>query len=415
MSIVTNAGAGLRIGVDSVSVREYHHLSVHSMSATDQTVERAVLERYSQGARRREAALCCPVEYDSAYLAVLPAEIIERDYGCGDPSRYVEEGETVLDLGSGGGKICYIAAQKVGPTGRVIGVDMNVEMLALARKYQDAIAGTLGYRNVSFFRGKIQDLALDLERVDQHLERNPVGSASDLQALQEYCDVLRTSSPMIDDDSVDVVVSNCVLNLVAERDKKELFNELFRVLKRGGRAVISDIVSDEEIPQHLKENEDLWSGCLSGAFTEEEFLAAFEEAGFHGIQILERDEAPWQTVEGIEFRSVTVAAYKGKQGPCIEKNQAVIYRGPWKSVTDDDGHTLFRGERMAVCEKTYHLYGKRPYRDDLAFIEPYERVTDTRPFDCSVDGRRLARVTKGLGYAETIRSDEPCCGPDGCC
>jgi SAM-dependent methyltransferase len=98
--------------------------------------ERAVAERYSEAARKREADLCCPVEYDPRYLAVIPGEIKERDYGCGDPSAFVREGDVALDLGSGGGKICYIAAQIVGPRGRVIGVDANDEMLGLASKYR---------------------------------------------------------------------------------------------------------------------------------------------------------------------------------------------------------------------------------------------------------------------------------------
>ena len=92
-------------------------------------VEQAVTQRYSGASQQQEVALCCPVEYDTTMLEVLPDELIERDYGCGDPSRYVQEGETVLDLGSGGGKICYIASQLVGESGHVIGVDMNADML----------------------------------------------------------------------------------------------------------------------------------------------------------------------------------------------------------------------------------------------------------------------------------------------
>ncbi len=114
------------------------------------------------------------------------------------------------------------------------------------------------------------------------------------------------------DDSVDVVVSNCVLNLVEPKSKRQLFAEIFRVLRKGGRAVISDIVSDEEVPEHLQSDPELWSGCISGALTEDGFLKAFSDAGFYGIQILKRDEKPWRTVEGIEFRSVTVQAFKGK-------------------------------------------------------------------------------------------------------
>ena len=99
-------------------------------------IESAVRERYGAASNEIETALCCPVEYDRELLKILPDEIIERDYGCGDPSKFVKVGETVLDLGSGGGKICYIASQIVGANGRVIGVDTNKEMLALAGKYQ---------------------------------------------------------------------------------------------------------------------------------------------------------------------------------------------------------------------------------------------------------------------------------------
>lgn len=104
------------------------------------SVEDSVRARYSQGAQVREEALCCPVDYDRNLLDMLPQEIIERDYGCGDPSRYVREGDTVLDLGSGGGKICYMAARLAGPRGYVIGIDMNDDMLDLARRHQPAMA-----------------------------------------------------------------------------------------------------------------------------------------------------------------------------------------------------------------------------------------------------------------------------------
>ena len=105
-----------------------------------QPSDAAVRARYSGAAREREAALCCPVSFDPQYLKVLPEEIIERDYGCGDPTPYVREGDVVVDLGSGAGKVCWIAAQIVGSKGQVIGVDMNPEMLALARTHHDQIA-----------------------------------------------------------------------------------------------------------------------------------------------------------------------------------------------------------------------------------------------------------------------------------
>ena len=391
------------------------------MSVTDEklAVENAVRERYSQAAQQRETTLCCPVEYNKEYLKILPKEILERDYGCGDPSQFVREGETVLDLGSGGGKICYIAAQIVGPQGKVIGVDMNDDMLALARKYQDEMADKLGAPNVEFRKGKIQDLRLDLDEIDEYLQRNPIRSSADLQLLEEYSDALRLNTSLIEDNSVDVVVSNCVLNLVKAEDRRQLFAEIFRVLKVGGRAAISDIVSDEEAPAHLKNNPALWSGCISGAFTETGFLQAFEDAGFYGMEIVKRDEQPWQTIEGIEFRSMTIIAQKGKQGPCFERNQSVIYQGPWKAVIDDDGHTLYRGERMAVCDKTFRLYTRQesPYASDLISVEPYNNIPleTAKSFNCTKNARRHPKETKGHDYQVTELSEASCCGPDGCC
>ena len=133
------------------------------MRQLDVNLEATVLARYGNAAREVENCLCLPVSYDQALLKVIPQEIVEKDYGCGDPSRYVREGEIVLDLGSGSGKACYIIAQIVGVHGRVIGVDFNPPMLELARKYQKSVADKLGYHNVEFRRGKIQDLKTDLE------------------------------------------------------------------------------------------------------------------------------------------------------------------------------------------------------------------------------------------------------------
>src|SRR5713226_8883509 len=131
----------------------------------DIDIERAVNERYGRAAQGREPELCCPVEYDPKLLDVIPAEINERDYGCGDPSAFVREGDVVLDLGSGAGKICYIAAQLTGPTGRVIGVDANDEMMAVADKYSHSIGERIGYHIVEFRKGRIQNLRLDLTLV----------------------------------------------------------------------------------------------------------------------------------------------------------------------------------------------------------------------------------------------------------
>ncbi|HYG62428.1 MAG TPA: methyltransferase domain-containing protein [Thermoanaerobaculia bacterium] len=372
-------------------------------------VERAVRERYRQGAQERVGDLCCPVSYDPRYLEVIPKEVLERDYGCGDPSRHLKEGETVLDLGSGTGKICFIAAQVVGPRGRVIGVDMTDEMLQVARDSAPVVAERLGYANVEFRRGRIQDLALDIDLLDETLAREPVTSTEALLRAAARADELRRSRPLIAGDSIDVVVSNCVLNLVAGDEKPRLFQEIYRVLRSGGRAVISDIACDEPVPAELRQDPELWSGCIAGAMTESGFLEAFEEAGFHGIRILERQREPWRTVAGIEFRSVTVEAFKGKQGPCLERRQAVIYKGPFREVLDDDGHRMRRGERYAVCGKTFRLYQREPYGSCFELIEPLEEVplAAAQPFDCSRTALRHPRETKGRDYEATTEA-KPC-------
>lgn len=377
--------------------------------------ESIVKKRYADGANVQEAALCCPVDYDPQYLKVIPTEVIERDYGCGDPSQYLKAGETVLDLGSGTGKICFIASQVVGSEGKVIGVDMTDDMLDVARRNAPIVAEEIGYANVEFRKGRIQDLALDLEALDQELQARPIDNANSFLEAEELAEELRVKKTMIPNNSVDVVVSNCVLNLVSMNHRLQLFEEIFRVLKVGGRAVISDIVSDETVSADMMKDPDLWSGCISGAFREDEFLEAFESAGFYGVQILKLDKEPWQTVQGIEFRSMTIEAFKGKQGACLEHKQAVIYKGPFKKVLDDDNHPMERGQRYAICDKTYQLYRKAPYAQFFEFIDPREAVpTDqAEPFDGDKIRLRHPRETKGENYDASTDASE-CCGSDCC-
>jgi arsenite methyltransferase len=382
--------------------------SIHSNDS-----EAVVQQRYAAAAQVREAALCCPTDYDPQYLRVIPQEVLERDYGCGDPSRFVREGDVVLDLGSGAGKVCFIAAQLAGPKGQVIGIDMNDEMLGLARRSAPVVAERLGFANVEFRRGRIQDLSLDLDQLDGWLAQHPVASSADLSALDKERARLIRELPLVADASVDLVVSNCVLNLVREDQKSELVREIFRVLKVGGRLAISDIVSDETVPQHMKDDPTLWSGCISGAFHELDLLRQFESAGFHGIAIEKWESTPFAVIEGIEFRAVTVTAHKGKQGPCFEANEAVIYRGPWRRVEDDDGHVFERGVRTAVCAKTYRLLTSAPYAAETIGIAPRSPIPPElrKGFDCSRTTPRSPRETKGLEYRETR---EPC-AEEGCC
>ncbi len=371
-------------------------------------VTQTVLDRYSEGAKEVQPTLCCPVDYDAGLLAMLPKEIVEKDYGCGDPSRYVRAGDVVLDLGSGSGKICYMAAQLVGSQGFVIGVDMNDDMLALAGKYQAEMADKFGSQRVRFVKGHIQDLALDLRALDDYLAAHPVRTHDDLNTLRAWEDTQRRERPLIADHSVDLVISNCVLNLVAESDKRQLVSEIHRVLKPGGRIAISDIVSDEIVPEPLKKNSELWSGCISGAFQEQEFLQAFAALGFQAVSYDKWDAKPWRVVDGIEFRSVTLTAVKGAIEPRLDCGHAVMYRGPFQSVTDDQGAVYPRGERMAVCARTFEFLTQGPMRDSFIGIAP--SVAHAPVPWCTPTGKtRPVRESKGAAH-----SGAPC-GTTGCC
>ncbi len=371
------------------------------------SVKSAVLERYSEGANERQESLCCPVDYDTSLLKLLPQEIIDKDYGCGDPSRYVQEGDIVLDLGSGSGKICYMAAQLVGDKGKVIGIDMNDDMLGLARKYQEDMAEKLGGDRVEFRKGHIQDLALDLAAMDKWLADNPVTDVEGAHQLELWQTTQRHDKPMVADNSVDLIISNCVLNLVGDQQKQQLVSEIFRVLKPGGRIAISDIVSDEVIPEHLKADDELWSGCISGAFEEEEMLNTFHDEGFLSVSLDKWDAEPWQVVEGIEFRSVTVTAVKGSGEECLDYGQAVIYKGPFKTIFDDEGHEFPRGVRMAVCERTFRYLTEGLHKNDFIGITPAEKkeaVTWCAPMGT----RRPASETKG-GVHKQAGKKTSCC------
>lgn len=371
------------------------------------TLDAGVQERYSQGAQAKQQDLCCPVDYDPSLLALLPDEIIEKDYGCGDPSRYVKDGDTVLDLGSGSGKICYMAAQLVGTQGKVIGVDMNDDMLALARKYQNQMADKIGSDRVQFLKGQIQDLALDMTALDRQLAEQPITQAVDMIALRTWQQQQRLEQPLIADNSIDLVVSNCVLNLVDDQDKQQMIQEIFRVVKPGGRVAISDIVSDELVPEHLKKDKDLWSACISGALQELAFLQVFIDAGFIAVAYDKWGSEPWQVVEEIEFRTVTITALKPEDQPCLDKGYAVIYRGPFSKVYDDEGHVYPRGQRIATCERSFNLLSSGVYKDDFIGIIPAQ-LFEAKSWCAPAGTLRPATETKG-GQHQNETMQEHCC------
>ena len=238
----------------------------------------AVSNRYGAAAINKEQCLCTPVEFNKELLKAIPKEIIEKDYGCGDPTKWVQKGDRVLDLGSGSGKNAFICSQAVGPSGHVIGVDNNNVMLELAREAAPKVAEKIGYSNVNFLEGLIE--ALD--------KKNTEGGQ------------------LIPTASIDIIISNCVLNLVNQSERNSLLKNIRRVLSDEGRVAISDIVCNKEVPIELKKDPDLWSGCISGAWNEEDFISDFCKLGFKQVKFAERSKNPWKVIKGIEFRAVTL-------------------------------------------------------------------------------------------------------------
>ena len=230
------------------------------MSSTE-TVREVVREKYAQAALRvtaGEGTGCCgpsaattcgcdPITsdlYESGDTEGLPEQAVLASLGCGNPTALAElhEGETVLDLGSGGGIDVLLSARRVGPTGKVYGLDMTDEMLALARENQRRA----GVENVEFLKGEIENIPLP-------------------------------------DNSVDVIISNCVINLSA--DKPRVLREAFRVLKPGGRFAVSDVVVRGEMPEEVRRSMELWVGCVAGALEESEFKRLLTEVGFADAEI----------------------------------------------------------------------------------------------------------------------------------
>ena len=238
----------------------------------------AIQQRYGAAAIEKESCLCTPVAFNPQYLNPIPKEVIEKDYGCGDPTKWVKKNDVVLDLGSGSGKNAFICAQIVEKDGRVIGIDQNSDMLNLSRKSIKPFSDQIGYKNIDFIEGSIEKL-------------------DELNANKQ---------PIIKTSSIDIILSNCVLNLVNPKSRQNLLKNIKRVLKHNGRIAISDIVSNKRVPIRLQNDPDLWSGCISGAWYEPDLLADFNKLGFKNLKFAERSKEPWKKIEDIEFRTITL-------------------------------------------------------------------------------------------------------------
>ena len=279
-------------------------MSADDRPISEQDLRSEVRDHYGRIASEfsgQEAASCCGPGakessafnfvsklYDTPDVASLPAEVTGLSLGCGDPVTLasLEQGQQVLDLGSGGGIDCFLAAKQVGSSAKVIGVDMTAEMIEKAR----ANKAKLGVENVEFRLGEIEHLP-------------------------------------VSDGEVDVVISNCVINL--SPDKPQVFREAFRALRPGGLLSVSDIVTNGPLPASVTENPELWSSCVSGALDVEDYVASIEEAGFEDVQVapVQMEKAVFEDVIGVskitEGRQAVAVNLESNSAPLVDLGEDV--------------------------------------------------------------------------------------------
>ncbi len=289
-------------------------------------ITQKVSDRYARAASTGEQ-MCCPTTYDMGHLKTfIPEEVLKISYGCGTPAglKTVQAGETVLDIGSGGGIDCFEASRLVGPTGRVIGIDMTDTMLEIARKNAALVAANLGYptSNVEFRKG------------------------------------LADAMP-VQDGTIDLIISNCVINLAP--DKRKVFQEMYRVAKPGGRFTISDIVSDQIVPQYLVHDTQKWGDCLSGALTLTDYMNGMTAAGFLGGHLVKF--SPWRVIDGIHFFSVTLTGYKLPTTPNDSTVRYATLRGPFSRLVDERGTTYWRGIPQPITTEEALLLSTPPFAE----------------------------------------------------
>jgi arsenite methyltransferase len=305
-------------------------------------ITQKVSERYAKAATTGEQ-MCCPTSYDMGHLKTfIPEEVLKISYGCGTPAglKTVQAGETVLDIGSGGGIDCFEASRLVGPTGRVIGIDMTDTMLAIARKHASVVAENLGYStsNVEFRKG------------------------------------LADAMP-VENGTIDLIISNCVINLAP--DKRTVFHEMYRVAKPGGRFTISDIVSDQPVPQYLVHDSQKWGDCLSGALPLTDYLNGMMEAGFLGIHLVKF--SPWRVIDGIHFFSVTLTGYKLPPAPASSAVRYATLRGPFSRLVDERGMAYQRGIPLSITAEQARLLSAPPFADHFLLTTEPVRLNDHDP------------------------------------
>ncbi len=331
---------------------------------TDSVITESVQDYYGKvlsSSKDLKTSACCTLDTMPLHLRRLlkdlHPEVLERFYGCGSPLPPALEGCTVLDLGCGSGRDCFLLSRLVGEQGKVIGIDMTKEQLAVARRHLDWHRERYGYQsaNVEFVQGQIEELV----------------------------------AAGITENSIDVVVSNCVVNL--SPDKERVLREVLRVLKPGGELYFSDVYADRRIPDALKTDPVLLGECLGGALYWEDFRRLLHDLGCPDIRIAAEtpvsldDEEVIAKIGMVDFRSVTVRVFKMPlEDRCEDYGQIATYRGTIEQhphAFDLDNHHHFEtGRPLRVCGNTADMLSKSRFAQHFEIIG--DKTTHFGLFDC---------------------------------
>jgi len=356
-----------------------HNNCLLSLSQPDsRTVIRSF---YSTAVTEPNRDILNPVDYPSELLAHIPTASQVPSYGCGSPilDAELKTGENLVDLGSGSGVECFIGARLVGKSGQVTGIDMLDPMLELAQQGAISIRKSLGYDNLNFKKGFLENLPLP-------------------------------------DQDADVIISNCVLNL--STNKRRTFAEILRVLRPGGRLVVSDVVCESEPDPAIRSNENLRGECIAGAMTQKDLFALLRESGFINPKVIKR--FPYRIVAGHSFYSLTFAAFKPGPGDPVK----IIYRGPFAAVLTADKQLLTPGityelsaSQITGCGEEIFLLDNHGFvtnmdiGDSCCALPPEapENTADSQPKDGASEKKAVDCMVCGAPLVYLEKEEAKCC------
>ncbi|MCP5053639.1 MAG: hypothetical protein GY940_41110, partial [bacterium] len=317
---------------------------------------------------------------------------------------YFTPGKKALVMGGKIHILNYIALRGVSPGGEVFNCFTDPHQLEKSKALFKQLPQKQS-ANQQFIYTPNADLKTPYSKVEKYLGKNSIDKITDYLQLESYISGMTAKNPLIGDNSVDIVAIDVPNSEITMENFRNLALDAYRILQKGGTFLFSMLVSDEETLEegHLCENDlDIFTTTYK----------------YHGSRLLGRGEFPHRVIDGKEIRFHNFAAFKGKEGPCMERKQALIYNGPWKEVKDDDGHTFPRGKRVAVCDKTFNVMSKSPYKDQFTYLHPYIEIPleQATPFPCAAGILyRHPKVTKGVSDDEWTIRDNGCGPEDDCC